>query len=341
VSVDDRRAAEAFNRGGIEEERAEKRKIKEEEKANHERNMNAFSRMIEEVRARKKEQDAMRAEDKYTEETDPVDTREKQMNRQVEKWKEDNKEELRDDMAEHAAKVLKAEKEEREKARAEKAEDTSATELETARATEDEEGASKQQKVDNRKLVYEDIWDEPAGETAAAPKFAPPPRTSAAPVSQRPSQIPELLQSAASTAAPFMPWASDTGSMESIAPSQDTIEKRKEQVRAARQGAAEASATDDKSKGPNSWYAKYAEKVAKTTAKLQSQPAPAPLVTPAAPAGSLAAVAGNFQEREQARTADSEPEDRAALGKECTAVPKATEPAAASPPAQTELDEMD
>merc|ERR1719450_135202 len=67
VFQDDRRAAEAFNRGGIEEERAERRRIKEQEKENHRKNMEAFSRMIEDVRERKRNQEAMRAEDKYTE----------------------------------------------------------------------------------------------------------------------------------------------------------------------------------------------------------------------------------------------------------------------------------
>eukprot|EP00747_Dinoflagellata_sp_TGD_P164201 gnl/TRDRNA2_/TRDRNA2_183793_c0_seq1.p1 gnl/TRDRNA2_/TRDRNA2_183793_c0~~gnl/TRDRNA2_/TRDRNA2_183793_c0_seq1.p1 ORF type:complete len:576 (+),score=164.24 gnl/TRDRNA2_/TRDRNA2_183793_c0_seq1:119-1846(+) len=327
VFQDDRRAAEAFNRGGIEEERAERRRIKEQEKENHRKNMDAFSRMIEDVRERKRNQDAMRAEDKYTEETDPVDTREKQMDRQVEKWREENKEQLKDDAREHAEKVLKAEKEERAKAKAEKGEDLTAVAPDENEPEQQEEGASKQ-KEDNRKLVYEDIWDDAPAEPAPAPKFAPPPRTSG------------TQESAGAAPAPFMPWASGASNMDSMAPRPDAIERRKEQLRAVREEAA-AATSEDKSKTANSWYARYAQKVAQTSAKLQSKPESAP----AAPAGSLAAVAGDFQEREQARLAASQAEEGEALEKESPSVAsaehKVTEPVAVAPSVNTELDEMD
>merc|ERR1712060_886991 len=81
VFPDDRRAADAFNRGGIEEERAERRRIREEERAKHDRNLKAFGEMIEQARAEKREREAMRAEDKYTEETDPVESPERRMKR--------------------------------------------------------------------------------------------------------------------------------------------------------------------------------------------------------------------------------------------------------------------
>merc|ERR1719316_1925303 len=74
VFEDDRRTAEAFNRGGIEEQRAEQKRIREEKAEAHERNMRAFSEMIENSKREKKERDAMRAEDKYTDETDPVES---------------------------------------------------------------------------------------------------------------------------------------------------------------------------------------------------------------------------------------------------------------------------
>merc|ERR1719450_1022658 len=61
VFEDDRRTAEAFNRGGIEEQRAEQKRIREEKSEAHERNMRAFSEMIENSKREKKERDAMRA----------------------------------------------------------------------------------------------------------------------------------------------------------------------------------------------------------------------------------------------------------------------------------------
>eukprot|EP00434_Breviolum_minutum_P016515 symbB.v1.2.014557.t1/scaffold1051.1/size143026/7 len=83
VFPEDRRAAEAFNRGGLEEERAERRRIKEEESAQHARNMKAFQDMIENVRREKRERDSMREEDKYTNASDPVVTREQRMKEQA------------------------------------------------------------------------------------------------------------------------------------------------------------------------------------------------------------------------------------------------------------------
>merc|ERR1719316_2650136 len=73
VFEDDRRCAEAFNRGGLEEERAEKRRIRDEKAKKHDDNMKAFQLMIEDSRREKRERDAMRGEDKFTDETDPVE----------------------------------------------------------------------------------------------------------------------------------------------------------------------------------------------------------------------------------------------------------------------------
>ena len=59
VFDDDRRHAEAFSRGGIEEERKEREKISQEKKEKDEKNRKAFRDMIAKARAERKE-----AEDK-------------------------------------------------------------------------------------------------------------------------------------------------------------------------------------------------------------------------------------------------------------------------------------
>ncbi|CAK8993646.1 unnamed protein product [Durusdinium trenchii] len=109
VFPEDRRAAEAFNRGGLEEERAERRRIKEEENAQHERNMKAFQDMIDNVRREKRERDSMRDEDKYTNASDPVISQERRMQQQVEKWKQEHAEEIKDDAKVHAERCLRSE----------------------------------------------------------------------------------------------------------------------------------------------------------------------------------------------------------------------------------------
>merc|ERR1719440_611837 len=96
VFEDDRRTAEAFNRGGLEEQRAEQKRIREEKSEAHERNLRAFQEMIESSRREKRERDAMRAEDKYTDDTDPVESFERRARRMQEQWKEENKEDLKD-----------------------------------------------------------------------------------------------------------------------------------------------------------------------------------------------------------------------------------------------------
>merc|ERR1719262_312605 len=88
VFEDDRRAAEAFNRGGLEEERNERKKMREEKSEAHKRNMEAFQNMIERSRAEKRERQAMREEDKYTDETDPVESEERRMARLKREWEE-------------------------------------------------------------------------------------------------------------------------------------------------------------------------------------------------------------------------------------------------------------
>jgi len=74
VFDEDRRYAEAFVAGGLEGEREMRRIIKKEKEDYHTRQLEAFQRMMAEGKERKREYAAMRAEDKYTEATDPVET---------------------------------------------------------------------------------------------------------------------------------------------------------------------------------------------------------------------------------------------------------------------------
>ena len=55
VFVDDRRNAEAFARGGIEEERAERERIQEEKRSRDKRNRDAFEEMISQAKAQREE----------------------------------------------------------------------------------------------------------------------------------------------------------------------------------------------------------------------------------------------------------------------------------------------
>jgi len=172
VFEEDRRAAEAFNRGGLEEERAERKKMREEKSEAHKRNMEAFQNMIENSRREKRERDSMRMEDKYTDETDPVESLERRNARLRKEWEEANPELLKDDMKEMAEKKLAQEKEgERRagKATKDKSEDAAASSLDSldgvsgtgiVEVDEVPEVKKKDGKVDNRKLVYEDIWDD-------------------------------------------------------------------------------------------------------------------------------------------------------------------------------------
>jgi len=202
VFPEDRRAADAFNRGGLEEERAERRRIREENSAKHEANMKAFNDMIEATRRQKREKDAMRAEDKFTDETDPVESPERRMRRQIEKWKEEHADEIRDDAREHAERCLAQER--REQAPPPETTDVKAAEANDAKAgsettnrkgTEEAEASSmglvaedvrkedekekgepsknEEAMQDSRKLVYEDIWDDVTSSRGTAPNAMP------------------------------------------------------------------------------------------------------------------------------------------------------------------------
>mmetsp|Transcript_39769 Transcript_39769/g.63202 ORF Transcript_39769/g.63202 Transcript_39769/m.63202 type:complete len:568 (+) Transcript_39769:80-1783(+) len=280
VFEDDRRCAEAFNRGGIEAERAEKKLIKQEKSDAHDRNMRLFNEMIESSRREKKERDAMRQEDKFTDDTDPVESFERRSKRLLDKWKEDNKEQMKDDAKEYAEKCLKAERE----GKALRAEEKENMDLNTLDGDEEaiEESvddddrvdvASKEgdrldsqktagvgdansnrqdpeKKLDNRKLVYEDIWDDVPSVTSSAPS-----KTSSAPPKTTGND--EV----------FLPWAEGALGMDAVPPSQPALEQRKAALRSK---AAESAETDPDESTKPSWHSKYLEKVAETQSKLQA-----------------------------------------------------------------------
>jgi len=171
VFEDDRRAAEAFNRGGLEEERNERKKMREEKAEAHRRNMEAFSNMVERSRNEKRERLAMREEDKYTDETDPQETPERMIARKRREWEEANPELMKDEVQEMCKKKLEQEREtERREGKAQSASDShvaAASSLDSLDGDSDikevpevPEINKKTGKIDNRKLVYEDIWDD-------------------------------------------------------------------------------------------------------------------------------------------------------------------------------------
>merc|ERR1711908_114351 len=117
----------------------------------------------------------MRMEDKYTDDTDPVESPERRMARQRREWEEANPELLKDDIKEMCEKKLAQEKEgERREGKADgwkasmdTSTDASVGSLDTldgdsgiTEVPEVPEIKKKDGKVDNRKLVYEDIWDD-------------------------------------------------------------------------------------------------------------------------------------------------------------------------------------
>jgi len=67
VFDDDRRYAEAWERGGVEEEKEERKKIKAEKDAKHEEYHRNFKSMMDRARAEKKAEDAKKAEEKAAE----------------------------------------------------------------------------------------------------------------------------------------------------------------------------------------------------------------------------------------------------------------------------------
>lgn len=295
VFAEDRRAAEAFNRGGLEEERAERKRIREENNTKHEKNMRMFNEMIENARREKRERLAMRAEDKYTDETDPVESYERRCKRLQDQWKEDNAKDLKDDAKEYAERCLKAEKEggSAPEASTESDEEVPSMVGKTARAAPEtrssepeavdtsdskassQEGASdtageQKPKVDNRKLVYEDIWDDKPAESQGA---ADPGSSSQATdektdnrklvyddiwddvpqkssIGQAPAPKPRADE--AVSGGVFLPWAAGEGTvgMDAIAPSAATLQQRKATLQATLQASSVDSAATSTGKAP-------------------------------------------------------------------------------------------
>jgi dynein assembly factor 1 len=81
VFEEDRRYAEAFVAGGLEGEREMRRIVKQEKADYHTRQVESFQKMVAEAKERKRETRGMRANDKYTDETDPVETWKKKQER--------------------------------------------------------------------------------------------------------------------------------------------------------------------------------------------------------------------------------------------------------------------
>lgn len=303
VFEDDRRTAEAFNRGGLEEQRAEQKRIREEKSQKHENNMRAFQEMIDNSKREKRERDAMRREDKYTDETDPVESWERRCKRLQAQWKEDNKDDLKDDAQEYAEKCLAAEREGRQappmtsgdvvglveeadqqqKATAE-SRDTAAESGDTGAVESADTGAvAKGEKVDNRKLVYEDIWDDqPSGAQPAASEKQ---------VDNRKLVYDDIWDDVPAASVPSTSTtASPAGPPKAYAP-RAQAEPRSKTV--------ETADSEESGDSKPSWHSKYRDQVAKTQAKLQAaapgnatafkppprRPEPAAPVSQEAPAG--------------------------------------------------------
>lgn len=95
----------------------------------------------------------MREQDKYTDASDPVISKEQRMQEQVERWKQEHADEIKDDAREHAGRCLQS--------------GDRINHLETPRCNEESEQIHEQEtksveecQSDKRKLVYEDIWDD-------------------------------------------------------------------------------------------------------------------------------------------------------------------------------------
>eukprot|EP00448_Togula_jolla_P001478 CAMPEP_0170599674 /NCGR_PEP_ID=MMETSP0224-20130122/16928_1 /TAXON_ID=285029 /ORGANISM="Togula jolla, Strain CCCM 725" /LENGTH=569 /DNA_ID=CAMNT_0010924351 /DNA_START=68 /DNA_END=1777 /DNA_ORIENTATION=+ len=291
VFEEDRRAAEAFNRSGLEGERAERRLIKEENSAKHEKNMRAFADMVENAKREHRERKAMRCEDRYTEEEDPGLHKEREMKAKVDKWKEENAEDLKDDAKEYAKRCLQS-----EKANAASNSDASAgeapapadsdTRTPSASSTAAEPVRPRDEpkeedcvgaKEDKRKLVYDDIWDdEPPPVARLAQSQADASRLhSGAPQAARPVDVstggdasgPSSGSMASggpsgigSTPGVFLPWASgaNTVGMEAVQPSAAVLEQRG----ASLSGTVEAQASGrETSAAQPAWYGRYVEQL--------------------------------------------------------------------------------
>merc|ERR1740121_2402247 len=136
--------------------------------------------MVDRARSEARERKAMRAEDKYTDETDPVESQERRMQRQMDAWREENKEDLKDDLKEKALRCLQAERDGKEPEKdiapevaAEDSPEVPPVQEEARAGDTDKPAAGEKKEVDNRKLVYEDIWDDLPSTSAPTAARAP------------------------------------------------------------------------------------------------------------------------------------------------------------------------
>lgn len=365
VFEDDRRAAEAFNRGGLEEERNERKKIREEKANQHKRNMDLFNQMIENSRREARERKEMRAEDKYTDDTDPVESREKRIKRLHQEWEEKNPELLVNEVDEICKKKLEQEREgERRKAQSVSGDASSSADTAAPEDTEDsvpplsskdgdDEKDGEKKPEDNRKLVYEDIWDD-----------APSP-WSRTPLKQELPTTPQLNE----TPENFKPWVGPGKAMADLSEEEITrraierkkaaeanekaqgifkpqrqkpamTEQRAQELADEEQKAIEEIAGDDFK--PN-WYSRYREKAGAIEREINSAMyaanAPKAKANEASGASSTDVPVPSSQGPAPADEIINVP---APKGNTKFAPPPRGKPAAPAPaPNQNELDEMD
>jgi len=133
--------------------------------------------------------------------------------------------------------------------------DAVATETGAPGGTQEEDQDGEKKVVDNRKLVYEDIWDDVP--SLSAGKKAP--RSQSQAVGSQ-----GVVEDAADSSEVFLPWAmGNVAGMDSVQPSSQALEKRVAELRAK-------AGADVGASGKPGWYSKYAEK-----AQEQKKEAPA------------------------------------------------------------------
>lgn len=131
-----------------------------------------FNQMVANSRKEARERKDMRLEDKYTDETDPVESQEQRIKRLHKKWEEENPDLLVNEVDEICKRKLEQEKEGERRAQKAQGGASAAADTDGAEDTADDDGAGdndvdekddndgEKKKEDNRKLVYESIWDD-------------------------------------------------------------------------------------------------------------------------------------------------------------------------------------
>lgn len=172
VFKDEARCAAAFFRGGLQEEREERKRIKQEERDAQLRNTIAFREMISRAQAEKREQTALEKEDKYDEDhPDLVESPDARMAKAKDKWMKENEKDLKDDAKEYAVKKLKAERQAKE---TEKEKEADAKPPMTEKEIKTEKPKIGTKDKDNRKLTYDDIWNNDDGNVVFASRSTKP-----------------------------------------------------------------------------------------------------------------------------------------------------------------------